>query len=171
MNYLWAPWRIAYILGPKSDDCVFCLGTDCSEDEKRLVLHRGQYCFVILNRFPYNSGHLMICPYRHVSLLESLAGPELLEMMELAQLSSVILKNAFKCEGINMGLNQGQAAGAGIRDHLHFHLVPRWNGDSSFIAVLDDVRTIPAYLEKTYIQLLPYFQRSASQPYQRPDIL
>lgn len=161
MNHLWAPWRIAYILGPKSDDCVFCVGDDRTNDENRLVLHRGEYCFVILNRFPYNSGHLMICPYRHISLIEKMDGPELQEMMELAQLAAVILKKAFKCEGINMGLNQGQAAGAGIRDHLHFHLVPRWNGDSSFIAVLDGARTIPAYLEETYAKLRPYFQGSA----------
>lgn len=161
MNYLWAPWRLEYILGPKPDDCVFCISDNAENDTERLILFRGAFCFVILNRFPYNCGHLMVCPYRHVTNIEELGHDELSELMLLIQKCAAILKKSFKCEGINIGLNQGQAAGAGIRDHLHFHIVPRWNGDSSFIAVLGDVRTLPSFLEKTYEQLLPFFKNGS----------
>lgn len=157
MKNLWAPWRIDYILGPKPDECVFCLPSDLKEDEQRLVLYRGRTCFVIMNKFPYNNGHIMVCPYRHVMAIEDLDASESQEVMELLQRCASILKEHFHCEGINIGLNQGQAAGAGIREHLHFHLVPRWNGDSSFIAVMDDARCIPQYLAETWSQLKPYF--------------
>lgn len=158
MKQLWAPWRIDYILGPKAGECVFCLPEDKGEDAERLVLHRGSSCFVIMNKFPYSNGHLMVCPYRHVMNIEELQPEEAAEMMRLLQECSKILKKHFKCEGINIGLNQGEAAGAGIREHLHFHLVPRWNGDSSFMAVLDEARIIPQHLSETYRQLLPYFK-------------
>lgn len=162
MKQLWAPWRIDYILGPKPDECVFCL-PDKSEDKERLVLYRGHDCFVIMNKFPYNNGHIMVCPYRHVMNIEELTPAESSEMMLLLQRCATILKEHFKCEGINIGLNQGQAAGAGVREHLHFHLVPRWNGDSSFIAVMDEVRTMPQHLAETYAQLLPYFARPGAE--------
>lgn len=162
MKQLWTPWRIKYILGPKPDECVFCLPAGKEEDEERLVLLRGSKCFVIMNKFPYNNGHIMVCPYRHVMALEDLTCGESHELMDLLQKCAAILKEHFNCEGINIGLNQGQAAGAGIREHLHFHLVPRWNGDSSFIAVMDEVRTIPQYLEETYADLRPYFQKLES---------
>ena len=160
MKQLWAPWRIDYILGPKPDECVFCLPTGTQEDEERLVLHRGASSFVIMNKFPYNNGHIMVCPYRHVMALEDLTEAESREIMELLQRCTKILKRHFKCQGINVGLNQGEAAGAGIREHLHFHLVPRWNGDSSFMAVMDEVRTMPQHLRETYAALLPYFRAS-----------
>lgn len=164
MKQLWAPWRIAYILGPKPDECVFCLPNSpeqkiTGDDEDRLVLYRGKGCFVIMNKFPYNNGHVMVCPYRHVMELEKLTTAETGEMMWLLQQCAAILKQHFHCEGLNIGLNQGQAAGAGIREHLHFHLVPRWNGDSSFMAVMDEVRTIPQYLTETYAGLRPYFAK------------
>lgn len=159
MKQLWAPWRIDYILGPKAGECVFCLPKGREEDAERLVLRRGSHCFVIMNKFPYSNGHLMICPYRHVMNIEDLNSEELAEMTAFMQDCSRILKEHFHCEGINIGLNQGEAAGAGIREHLHFHLVPRWNGDSSFIAVMDEVRTIPQHLTETYAQLLPHFQK------------
>ena len=143
MKQLWAPWRIEYILGPKPDACVFCLPATTEEDEERLVLYRGVRAFVIINNYPYNNGHIMVCPYRHVMNLADLPLEDTHEIMDLIQRGTVILKKHFNCEGINVGLNQGQAAGAGIREHLHFHLVPRWNGDSSFIAVFDEVRTLP----------------------------
>lgn len=163
MKQLWTPWRIDYILGPKPDECVFCLPRGTEEDQERLVLHRGETCFVIMNKFPYNNGHIMVCPYRHVMALEDLTPQESAEMMTLLQQSAVILKKYFNCEGLNIGLNQGQAAGAGIREHLHFHLVPRWNGDSSFIAVMDEVRTIPQYLEQTWAGLKPLFDDACAQ--------
>lgn len=167
MKQLWAPWRIDYILGPKPEECVFCLPSP-EEDEERLVLYRGQNCFVIMNKFPYNNGHIMVCPYRHVMAIEDLTPAESSEMMDLLQKCAVILKKHFKCEGINIGLNQGQAAGAGVREHLHFHLVPRWNGDSSFIAVMDEVRTMPQHLTETYQQLRPYFSESAKSEQRDP---
>lgn len=157
VKHLWAPWRINYILGPKPDECVFCIPDHVQEDRERLILYRGDHCFVIMNKFPYNNGHIMVCPYRHVMAIEDLTTAESMEMMRLLQVCSRILKEHFKCEGINIGLNQGEAAGAGIREHLHFHLVPRWNGDSSFMAVMDDVRTIPQALDETWQALAPRF--------------
>ena len=111
-----------------------------------------------MNKFPYSNGHIMICPYRHIMNIEDLNRDEQAEIMDWLQKCSRILKEHFKCQGINIGLNQGEAAGAGIREHLHFHLVPRWNGDSSFIAVMDDVRTIPQHLSETWTQLRPRFR-------------
>ncbi|WP_296305244.1 HIT domain-containing protein [uncultured Desulfovibrio sp.] len=157
MKQLWAPWRIEYILGPKPDTCVFCLPETTEEDEERLVLHRAGRAFVIMNRYPYNNGHIMVCPYRHVSELTELTREETHEIMDLVQRCSGILKQHFNCEGINVGLNLGKAAGAGIGEHLHFHLVPRWNGDSSFIAVMDDVRTVPQHIRETYRALRACF--------------
>ncbi|MBO4368595.1 MAG: HIT domain-containing protein [Desulfovibrio sp.] len=157
MKQLWSPWRIDYILGPKPDECVFCLPEKTDEDVARLVLKRAQFAFVIMNKFPYSNGHIMVCPYRHVMQLSDVPVNELHEIIELIQHCSIILQKHFHCEGINVGLNQGQAAGAGIREHLHFHLVPRWNGDSSFMAVFDEVRTIPEHLSRTYQALRPYF--------------
>lgn len=157
MKQLWAPWRIEYILGPKPDACVFCLPDSTEEDEERLVLHRGGHAFVIMNRYPYNNGHIMVCPYRHVSELTELSREEAHDVMDLVQRCSGILKQHFNCEGINVGLNLGKAAGAGIGEHLHFHLVPRWNGDSSFIAVMDDVRTVPQHIHETYKALRACF--------------
>ncbi len=157
MKQLWAPWRIEYILGPKPDTCVFCLPETTEEDEERLVLHRAGRAFVIMNRYPYNNGHIMVCPYRHVSELTELTREETHEIMDLVQRCSGILKQHFNCEGINVGLNLGKAAGAGIGEHLHFHLVPRWNGDSSFIAVMDDVRTVPQHIRETYRALQACF--------------
>ena len=154
MKQLWAPWRIEYILGPKPDTCV---PESTEEDEERLVLHRGGRAFVIMNRYPYNNGHIMVCPFRHVSELTELSREETHEIMDLVQLCSGILKQHFNCEGINVGLNLGKAAGAGIGEHLHFHLVPRWNGDSSFIAVMDDVRTVPQHIRETYKALRACF--------------
>lgn len=162
MKHLWAPWRIEYILGPKPDVCVFCLPSTTEEDEERLVLYRGKQAFVLMNKYPYNNGHVMVCPFRHVMALADLGRDETHEIMDLMQWCSIILKEHFNCEGINVGLNQGQAAGAGIREHLHFHLVPRWNGDSSFMAVFDEVRTMPEHLRRTYAGLLPYFAQDAA---------
>jgi ATP adenylyltransferase len=162
MKQLWCPWRIQYILGPKPDVCVFCLPAHDDEDEERLVLHRGRWNFVIMNKFPYNNGHLMVTPFRHVMNLCDLRPDESRELMELLQQCTAILQKSFSPQGINVGLNLGEAAGAGIREHLHFHLVPRWNGDSSFMAVMDEVRVVPEHLRSTYATLKPYFSELAS---------
>ncbi len=157
MKHLWSPWRIDYILGPKPDTCIFCLPSGRDEDEERLILYRGEHSFVIMNKFPYNTGHLMVTPYRHVMDLCLLEKHESHEIMDLMQFCVQVLNKHYKCHGINAGLNLGEAAGAGIREHLHFHLVPRWHGDSSFMAVIDEVRVMPEHLSVTYNALKPYF--------------
>lgn len=158
MKQLWSPWRIDYILAPKPDECVFCVPATREEDEERLILARGKRSFVLMNKFPYNNGHLLVCPYRHIQSIEELDEDESAEIMGFLKRCSAILKDHFHCEGINIGLNQGKAAGAGIGEHLHFHLVPRWNGDSSFIAAIGDVRTIPQHLAETWKALKPLFE-------------
>lgn len=157
MKHLWCPWRIEYILGPKPETCVFCLPESADEDEERLVLHRGKSVFVIMNKYPYNNGHLMVTPYRHVMNICDLSPDESAECMRLLQTCTAVLQKAFSPQGVNIGLNIGEAAGAGIREHLHFHLVPRWNGDSSFMALLDEVRVMPQHLNETYKSLKPHF--------------
>lgn len=163
MKQLWCPWRIEYILGPKPDACVFCLSERTNEDEERLVLYRGKSAFVIMNKYPYNNGHLMVTPFRHLMNICDLTREESFEMMELLRYCTDILQRAFAPQGVNIGLNLGEAAGAGIREHLHFHLVPRWNGDSSFMAVMDEVRVVPEHLRSTYAALKPFFTELASQ--------
>ncbi len=157
MKTIYAPWRIDYILGPKPDACVFCLPKDTSEDEKRCVLHRAEHCFVIMNIFPYSNGHLMVTPYRHVSHITELTSAENHEIMDYVQHCAFILQQVFKPQGINIGMNIGEAAGAGIKEHLHFHLVPRWNGDHSFMAIISETRVLPEHLRSTYARLQPYF--------------
>lgn len=161
MKQLWCPWRLEYILGPKPDACVFCLPESTAEDEERLVVYRGTWNFVILNKFPYNNGHIMVTPFRHVMDIAALTPEESTELFQLLQIGSTVLRQRFSPQGINIGLNLGEAAGAGIREHLHFHLVPRWNGDSSFMAVMDEVRVIPEHLQTTYAALKPLFDHYA----------
>ncbi|WP_034642328.1 HIT family protein [Desulfovibrio inopinatus] len=156
-NILWAPWRMDYILGPKPDSCVFCLPETTTEDRERLVLTRGRHAYVIMNKFPYNCGHLMVVPYRHVSCLTDLNQAESEECMTLLQQATAVMKEAFNPNGINIGLNLGSAAGAGIAAHLHFQMVPRWNGDSSFMAVFSATRVVPESLLSTYDRLKPRF--------------
>jgi len=158
MENLWAPWRIDYILGPKPDSCVFCLPQHEREDEERLVLYRAAHSFVIMNKFPYNSGHLMVTPFRHVMNLTQCSPEECDEMMWLMQQCVRICQEVFSPHGLNCGLNIGEAAGAGIREHLHFHVVPRWNGDSSFMAAFSETRVIPEHLQATYTKLKPRFE-------------
>ena len=156
MDILWSPWRMQYIIGPKPDTCVFCLSGD-AEDRERLVVYRGKTAFVILNKFPYNSGHLLIVPFRHTMEYCDLTKEESSEIFALSQLCVAVLEKASSPQGFNLGFNLGTAAGAGVKGHLHMHVVPRWNGDSSFIAVLGDVRTLPEYLDATYMRLKPAF--------------
>ncbi|MBP9942962.1 MAG: HIT domain-containing protein [Desulfomicrobium sp.] len=157
MKTLHAPWRINYILGPKPDSCVFCLPESTDGDAERFVLHRAEHCFVIMNIFPYSSGHLMVTPYRHVSNITALEASESHEIMDYVQKCAFILEQAFNPHGINIGVNIGEAAGAGIREHLHVHLVPRWNGDHSFMAVMSETSVLPEHLRSTYERLKPFF--------------
>ena len=158
METLWSPWRMEYILSPKPDGCIFCLPDSQDEDAERLVLHRGKYNFVIMNKYPYNNGHLMVTPLRHVMDICELALEEYTELFALTQKSVAILREICSPDGMNMGFNLGSAAGAGVKDHLHFHIVPRWNGDASFMTVIGEVRTMPEHLATTYVKLKPYFE-------------
>jgi ATP adenylyltransferase len=153
---LWAPWRMRYVQGERDDEgCIFCLAARAGEDEERQVLRRGGRCLVMLNAFPYNSGHLMIAPHRHVPSIELLDGDELLELMTLAQRALAALRDAYQPHGFNLGINEGEIAGAGFADHVHLHVVPRWAADSNFMAVTGDTRVLPQSLEDTYATLRP----------------
>jgi ATP adenylyltransferase len=155
MERLWAPWRLQYVQATDSSNegCVFCLNPDPSsgpEDESRMVLHRGEHCFVILNIFPYNNGHLMIAPYRHTGDFCSLTRDEKLEIMDMLSSWTDILKRVMHCQGFNIGVNVGRVAGAGIADHIHFHVVPRWDGDTNFMPVVGAVKVMPQSLKDCY---------------------
>jgi len=153
MKILWAPWRIKYILG-KKEKCIFCDKVKNNNDRENYVLLRGKNGFVMLNTFPYNNGHLMVAPYRHVPDFEGLEENELGELMGLVKKSTQILKKALKPEGFNIGINMGKVAGAGVEGHIHIHIVPRWEGDSSFISTVGDTKIIPESLDDTYKKLL-----------------
>ena len=153
MERLWAPWRLEYVQATRgAGGCIFCLD-DAAGDEARLVLHRGRHCFIIMNRFPYSNGHLMVAPLRHVADPGLLTAEEVRELHELTVLSRNLLLATCKAQGFNVGINLGEAAGAGVIDHLHQHIVPRWVGDTNYMSVFADVRVIPQHLEATYRQL------------------
>ncbi len=153
MENLWAPWRIEYILGKKAPGCIFCDKPRENKDKENLILYRGKYNFVIMNAFPYNNGHMMVVPYKHTSTLSGWSPDEQKEFMDLADLAVDLLKRAMKPDGFNLGINMGQVAGAGIADHIHLHIVPRWNGDTNFMPVLSDTRVISESLRATYDKL------------------
>ncbi len=159
MKVLWAPWRMEYILSKKPEGCIFCEMPAENNDPKNFILKRADYSYVIMNRYPYNNGHLMIVPYRHIHDLNGLDEKEMLEVMKLTRLSINCLKEAFLPDGFNVGINLGKVAGAGIEAHLHIQIVPRWAGDNSFMAVFDETRVIPEHLESTYKKLLPFFEK------------
>ncbi len=161
MRNLWAPWRIDYILGERETYCIFCPEGDGLSDEARLILHRGRNVMVMMNKYPYNNGHLLVAPWRHICHFEKLEENELLDLSRWVQRCIRILKKVMRPDGFNVGLNLGVVAGAGIEDHLHYHVVPRWNGDTNFLPVLSDVRSIPEHLEATYAKLLPYFKEES----------
>jgi ATP adenylyltransferase len=154
MKVLWAPWRMGYILSDKKDQsCIFCPGEDRTRDAERLILFSGERTLVMMNRYPYNNGHLLVAPVRHVAGLDELGSEEVLDLLLKVRKSIEVLKKAMKPEGFNVGLNLGHVAGAGIVEHIHFHVVPRWNGDTNYMTILDDVRVIPEHIQKTYEKL------------------
>ena len=162
LERLYTPWRLAYVTGAaKSSDCVFCAAL-ASVDADPLIVLRGSTCFVILNLFPYNNGHLMVVPNRHIATLVDARPDERDEMMELTRLSEMGLREAFNPEGINVGINLGKAAGAGILEHLHIHLVPRWTGDTNFMTIIGQTRVLPQELPVTADRLRPIFERLAN---------
>ena len=154
MERLWAPWRREYILGSrKTKGCIFCQKTKENKDEENYVLFREKNCLVMLNVFPYNNGHLMVAPHRHVKSVENLTEEEAKEMMKILCQMVSLLKEVLHPEGFNVGMNLGKVAGAGVVDHVHLHIVPRWKGDSHFMSVLSDTRIISEALRETYNQL------------------
>ncbi len=147
---LWAPWRLDYIKGPKPDECIFCTKPEEGDDRATYIVNRGEHCFAILNVFPYNNGHLMVAPYRHVPSIEELDGDALLELMTMAQSAIGALREAYGPEGFNLGINQGKVAGAGVEHHVHLHIVPRWGADTNFMPVIGDTRVLPQSLDDSY---------------------
>jgi len=154
MQYLWSPWRMAYLRSEtpssSSTGCIFCDKPNEHKDAENLIVQRGQLAYVILNRYPYNNGHMMVVPYQHVSSLEALDAAALAEIMLLAQQALMALRGMYSPQGFNLGVNIGSAAGAGIADHVHMHVVPRWGGDSNFMTTVANTRVIHEELQETY---------------------
>ncbi len=161
MKKLWAPWRMEYIQGPREDECIFCVRDLPDEDEERLVLFRAEHCFVMMNRFPYSNGHLLVLPFRHLHNHNELTQEEVWEIHQCMLLCQESLENICFAQGFNVGWNIGVASGAGVADHIHLHIVPRWPGDTNFMPVLADVRVVPQHLEATYGQLAEFFRTSS----------
>jgi len=161
MEYLWTPWRSTYMKAKKEGrGCVFCDALASNDDAKALVVYRGEHSFVILNRYPYTSGHLMIAPNAHVSRLQDASLDTLNEITRLAQTAEVVLGEAYHPDGMNLGMNLGSAAGAGIAEHIHMHMLPRWNGDANFMTSVGNTRIIPESLEETYSRIRQGFAKN-----------
>ena len=161
MDRLWSPWRLAYVTAPHPpSECIFCDAGSHADSE--LVLHRGRHGFVILNLYPYNNGHLMVVPNRHIKLLADLTIEEQAELIAMARWSEMALTEAYRPQGLNVGINLGRAAGAGIEDHLHIHVVPRWAGDTNFMTSISETRVLPEEIGQTAIRLRPVFARLAT---------
>jgi ATP adenylyltransferase len=156
MKTMWAPWRMEYILGDKEDGCIFCRALS---DQDNLTLFKGKVTMVIMNKYPYINGHLLVAPTRHLSLLEQLSKNEMGDLLETVEKSVGILKKVMTPDGSNVGLNLGKVAGAGVEEHLHFHIVPRWFGDTNALTVFADVRVIPEHLQATFNNLKPHFDK------------
>ena len=158
MDFLWTPWRYQYVISSGAAiECVFCQAASATDDQAWLVVHRGTHNMVILNRFPYTSGHVMVVPYEHVPTLEALQPEALTEMMVLARRSEIALRTAYRPDGMNLGINEGKSAGAGIAGHIHFHVLPRWTGDTNFMTVVGETRIVPEELDVTWNKLRALF--------------
>ncbi len=169
MDVLWSPWRSEYIEGfknenHKKEECFFCDAiTNISESIERLVVHRSSHCFVVMNKFPYNSGHLLVAPNRHIASFQDLDILELTNIMSVLQVSEKILTALYKPQGFNIGANLGRAAGAGVPSHLHFHIVPRWNGDTSFMSTIGDIKVVSESIQKAQEQISLAFQKFSDE--------
>ncbi|MCL1885194.1 MAG: HIT domain-containing protein [Dehalococcoidia bacterium] len=160
MDYMFAPWRIRYIKQAsenETSDCILCHYPARTDDEQSLILHRGEHNFVIMNRYPYNAGHIMVSPLRHCAALDGLNDAERNEHYRIVARCVAIMRDAFRCDGFNVGMNLGRVAGAGVDQHIHTHIVPRWNGDTNFMPVLGDIKVINEAIADTYKMLKPKF--------------
>jgi ATP adenylyltransferase len=153
MKHLWSPWRLEYLTEPRKEGCIFCRAIAGSDDRESLVLWRGEHAFLILNRYPYNNGHLMVVPYAHVASFEELDAATLTELMVLMNRALAALRQAMEPDGFNLGANLGHVAGAGVADHVHLHVVPRWAGDTNFMPIVGDMRVVPQTWQQTYDQV------------------
>jgi ATP adenylyltransferase len=161
MDYLWTPWRYAYVTGAASaGDCVFCAALK-ERDETARIVHRGTHCFVILNTFPYTNGHVMIVPYAHLDELHKLPAEAAHEMMALTQRMEVVLRELYRPDGLNLGMNLGKAAGAGVAGHIHMHVLPRWVADANFVSIIGETRVLPETLEVTWARVRKAFANQA----------
>jgi len=156
METMWAPWRMEYILDDKEKGCIFCKALS---EQDNLTLYKGEETMVIMNKFPYINGHLLVAPVQHLSALDQLSKSEMGDLLGTVEQSVGILKKVMNPDGFNVGLNLGKVAGAGVEEHLHFHIVPRWFGDTNALTVFADVRVIPEHLITTYNNLKPYFDK------------
>jgi ATP adenylyltransferase len=154
MKRIWAPWRMKFVQTHNKGKCVFCEMLAQDEDADNLILTRGNFNFVVLNRYPYTSGHMMVVANTHMPALDALDAPTRAEMMELAARGIAVLRKVYQPDAFNTGSNMGEAAGAGIAGHVHLHIVPRWNGDTNFMSILADTRILPEGLGETYRRLL-----------------
>lgn len=154
MDYLWTPWRYSYVASvDKKTGCIFCDLLRSGDDEKALIVHRAEFNFIVLNAYPYTSGHAMVVPYEHVDRLSHLAAAAAAEMMALARRLEAILIETYEPDGVNLGMNIGKAAGAGVAGHIHMHVLPRWVADANFMTVVGETRVLPEALEETYKRL------------------
>ncbi len=159
MKRIWAPWRMEYISQEKSLECIFCSLPKLENDAKNYILLRGKYSFVLMNVFPYNSGHLMVSPYRHIACLTKLDREESVEITEVTKSCIRILRETNSPDGFNVGFNLGKSAGAGYDEHIHNHIVPRWAGDTNFMSTIAETRVAPEHLKKTFEKLAPSFKK------------
>jgi ATP adenylyltransferase len=161
MDYLFSPWRYAYVSqAHKASGCLFCELPQTGDDEKALIVHRDKYCYVVVNSYPYTSGHVMVVPFQHTDQLLRLSPAGAQEMMELTRRLEGILRDIYHPEGLNLGMNLGKAAGAGVADHLHMHVLPRWTADANFISVIGETRVLPEDLTTTYKRIRDKFEEA-----------
>ena len=154
MDYLWTPWRYQYVTKAEPPSgCVFCAAAGAADDRENYIVHRARHNFIILNRFPYTNGHVMVVPFRHISTLQDMEEAPLLEMMRLLQECEQHLRTIYRPDGLNIGMNLGRSAGAGIADHIHMHVLPRWAGDTNFMTVTGETRVLPEDLPATWEKL------------------
>ena len=156
METMWAPWRMEYILNDKKEQCIFC---EALKNQDELTLFKGEITMVTMNKFPYINGHLLVAPRRHIAALDQLDKSEMGDLLATVEQSVGVLKTVMKPDGFNVGLNLGRVAGAGVEEHLHFHIVPRWFGDTNALTVFGEVRVIPEHIKATYNNLKPYFNK------------
>ncbi|MGB7585147.1 MAG: HIT domain-containing protein [Terriglobales bacterium] len=163
MDYLWTPWRYAYVTaGEKTSDCIFCDLPKLGDDVRARIAYRGQYCYIVLNTYPYTPGHVMVVPFAHLDELQKLPAEAANEMMSLSQKMEQVLRLLYKPDGVNLGMNIGKAAGAGVAGHIHMHVLPRWVADANFVSVVGETRILPETLDITYERIKGGLQSAVS---------